>query len=60
MAQQNKIVQVTRTANGAQVVLDNGQVLVATNKENNTQDLENLIENLDGTNIKLKTGVMLK
>ena len=60
MAQQNKIVQVTRTANGAQVVLDNGQVLTATNKENNTQDLENLIENLDGTNIKLKTGVMLK
>ena len=60
MAQQNKIVQVTRTPNGAQVVLDNGRVLVATNKENNTQDLENLIENLDGTNIKLKTGVMLK
>jgi chaperonin cofactor prefoldin len=60
MARQNKIVQVTRTPNGAQVVLDNGQILVATDKENNTQDLENLIENLDATNIQLKTGVMLK
>lgn len=60
MAERKKIIQVTRTAAGAQVVLEDGEILVASTKDNDTQDLENLIENLDDRNIKLVAGAMLK
>ena len=60
MAKTNKIIQVTRTAEGATVVLDDGRVLKAAPKDNKREDVESLIENMDGNNIKLKTGVMLK
>ena len=60
MAETNKIIQVTRTAEGATVVLDDGRVLKAVTKDNKPEDMESLIENMDGNNITLKTGVMLK
>ena len=60
MAETNRIIQVTRTAEGATVVLDDGRVLKAVTKDNKPEDMENLIENMDGNNIKLKTGVMLR
>jgi len=60
MAERKRIVQVTRTPGGAQVVLEDGQTFIASAKENDPQDLENLIENLDGAKIKLKPGAMLK
>ena len=60
MAKTNRIIQVTRTAEGATVVLDDGRVLKAVAKDNKPEGMENLIENMDGNNITLKTGVMLR
>lgn len=60
MAERKQIVQVTRTPGGARVILADGSVLDASAKQNDPQDLENLIENLDATRVKLKPGAMLK
>jgi len=60
MAERKQIVRVTRTPGGARVILADGSVFDAATKQNDPQDLENLIENLDATRIKLKPGAMLK
>ena len=38
MAERKRIVQVTRTPGGAQVVLEDGQTFIASAKENDPQD----------------------